>query len=116
MLRVRSLLFPLALVLGLAACGSSGASSTSNTGGAGTGGSGGRALAADEVSCEGRVLLKVPDDPAAEGPWPVGARTITVAGYTTEVWYPAQGVSPAPEPATLALLALGGAALMRRKK
>lgn len=90
MLGTRSLLVPLALVLGLAACGGSGANGAGGSGGAGTGGSGGRVLAADEVRCEERVLLKVPDDPAAEGPWPVGARTITVAGYTTEVWYPAQ--------------------------
>ncbi|APR75357.1 Putative lipoprotein signal peptide [Minicystis rosea] len=55
-------------------------------GGNGTGG----ALAANETLCEGRKLLTVPEDPAKTGPWAVGARTITVAGYKTEVWYPAE--------------------------
>ena len=33
-----------------------------------------------------------------------------------EVWTPASGTSPVPEPATLSLLALGGLALIRRRK
>lgn len=49
----------------------------------------------DEVTCEGRKLLALPEDPAAHGPWPVGARTITVAGLATEVWYPAERGSEA---------------------
>ena len=46
--------------------------------------------------CDGAKLLAWPvapglDDPTLlRGPWPVGARTITVAGLTTEVWYPAK--------------------------
>ncbi|MEO8554243.1 MAG: hypothetical protein ABI678_29910, partial [Kofleriaceae bacterium] len=41
------------------------------------------------VGCEGAALLASPSDYAARGPWPVGARTATVGGLTTEVWYPA---------------------------
>ena len=41
------------------------------------------------AACEGTTLFAAPDDPAAPGPWSVGARTVTVAGLTTEVWYPA---------------------------
>lgn len=42
-----------------------------------------------EASCEGSTLLAVPEDPAARGPWAVGARTVTLSGLTTEIWYPA---------------------------
>ena len=41
------------------------------------------------LGCDGATLLPLPVDYAAAGPWPVGARTIEVAGLTTEVWYPA---------------------------
>ena len=41
------------------------------------------------VGCNGTPLLANPDDPAARGPWPVGAKTVTLAGLRTEVWYPA---------------------------
>lgn len=40
-------------------------------------------------ACEGSALLVTPEDPGARGPWPVGARTVTLAGLTAEVWYPA---------------------------
>ena len=40
--------------------------------------------------CAGAVLCEVPEDPAAPGPWAVGARTVEVEGYTVEVWYPAK--------------------------
>jgi len=33
--------------------------------------------------------LELPDDPAARGPWKVGARMVEVAGLTVEVWYSA---------------------------
>jgi hypothetical protein len=78
----------------LLACGggetpsSSGGGGTGTTSGAGAGGAGG-AAAVKEVMCEGSLLLALPEDPAAEGPWPVGARTVTVAGLVTEIWYPA---------------------------
>ncbi len=39
--------------------------------------------------CNGAKLLAVPADPGARGPWAVGAKTVTVAGLVTEVWYPA---------------------------
>ncbi|MFT3776599.1 MAG: hypothetical protein QM820_65505 [Minicystis sp.] len=78
------------LLLGLVACSSGDPmNGTGGGGGTGTGGSGGSPLAVNETLCEGRKLLRVPDDPAQAGPWPVGAQTITVEGYTTEVWYPA---------------------------
>ena len=41
------------------------------------------------VGCNGTPLLANPDDPSAHGPWPAGARTVTLAGLRTEVWYPA---------------------------
>ncbi len=41
------------------------------------------------VGCEGASLLTNPSDPAERGPWPVGARTVTIGDLTTEVWYPA---------------------------
>lgn len=34
-------------------------------------------------------FLAVPEDPAAPGPWPVGARTVRVGRLTVEVFYPA---------------------------
>jgi predicted dienelactone hydrolase len=51
------------------------------------------------AGCGGARLLPVPDDPAAPGPWPVGVRTLTLAGLRVEVWYPARpgsavGVTP----------------------
>lgn len=45
------------------------------------------------VSCDGVSMPTIPDDPGARGPWAVGVRTITVAGLTTEVWYPAATAS-----------------------
>jgi predicted dienelactone hydrolase len=38
--------------------------------------------AATKLGCSGT-------DPALPGPWPVGVRTITLAGLTVEIWYPA---------------------------
>jgi hypothetical protein len=84
---------------------------------AGTGGSGGQSGAAGEAGAAGQgqgggapleevqgcsaevKLLAAPADPAARGPWPVGARTLTLGGLTTEIWYPAspgseQGKAP----------------------
>jgi hypothetical protein len=42
------------------------------------------------AGCGSTTLLTIPDDPSARGPWPVGAKTVTVAGLTTEIWYPAK--------------------------
>lgn len=43
----------------------------------------------ETAGCDGATLLANPGDAAARGPWAVGARTVTLAGLTTEVWYPA---------------------------
>ena len=43
----------------------------------------------DAMGCDGATLLENPVDTAARGPWPVGARTVTIEGRTVEVWYPA---------------------------
>lgn len=39
--------------------------------------------------CAGGSFLPVPEDTSLPGPWPVGARTVTIGGLTAEVWYPA---------------------------
>ena len=74
-----------------------GAGSGGSGGGAGGGGSGGSGGAGggggtptDVTGCTGQTLYALPTDPSAPGPWPVGARTVTLAGLTTEVWYPAK--------------------------
>jgi platelet-activating factor acetylhydrolase isoform II len=41
------------------------------------------------TGCNGTPLLANSDDPSARGAWPVGARTVMLAGLRTEVWYPA---------------------------
>lgn len=69
-----------------------GAPTTSGTGETGgTGGTGGASSGGvDGVpGCDGGGFLPVPEDTSLRGPWPVGARTVTVGGLTAEVWYPA---------------------------
>lgn len=44
----------------------------------------------EAVGCDGAPLYERPADPAARGPWPVGAITTQVNGFNVEVWYPAQ--------------------------
>lgn len=51
--------------------------------------------AAEVAGCDGATLLSSPADPAAPGPWPVGARTVTIGRLTVEVWYPARPGSEA---------------------
>jgi hypothetical protein len=51
--------------------------------------SAGPAAPSDAPGCSGTTLFARPSDPGARGPWAVGAHTSTVAGFTTEVWYPA---------------------------
>jgi hypothetical protein len=51
-----------------------------------------------QAACPGQSLLALPTDPSARGPWPVGAKTVTLAGLTTEVWYPAPLGSDAGQP------------------
>ncbi len=69
------------------------AAATSAGSSSGSGGSGGSmgtgGAVAMEVMCEGSKLLAVPEDTAAPGPWPVGTKTVMLAGFTTEIWYPA---------------------------
>jgi hypothetical protein len=44
----------------------------------------------DVVGCTATSkFLAVPQDPAAAGPWPVGARQVKIGRLTVEVWYPA---------------------------
>ncbi len=50
------------------------------------------------AGCDGVPLLQLPEDPAAKGPWPVGARTVDIDGLTTEVWYPAKPGSEQCQP------------------
>lgn len=52
----------------------------------------------DIAGCDGATLLSSPADPAAPGPWPVGARTVTIGRLTVEVWYPATPGSEAGRP------------------
>ncbi len=58
-----------------------------------------------QQGCEGASLLALPTDPGADddgilhGPWPVGAQTLSIDGFTVEAWYPAvpgsaDGVAP----------------------
>ena len=49
----------------------------------------GGAVPEDVPACEG-TLYAVPEDPALRGPWPVGVKTVSVSGLTTEIWYPAR--------------------------
>ena len=41
------------------------------------------------TACSDIQLRNIPIDPSVRGPWPVGSRTVSVSGLTTEVWYPA---------------------------
>lgn len=79
-----------------------GGSTTAGTGGVGQAGSGTSGSSTtvkplpeskDFTGCDGAKLLQTKDggdDPGVRGPWPVGARTVTIDGLTTEVWYPAE--------------------------
>lgn len=76
-----------AIVVALAGCGGTGtggATPAQPDGGSGTG-----QPPIDVSGCDGQALLENPYDPAAAGPWAVGARTVQVGRLTTEVWYPA---------------------------
>jgi hypothetical protein len=45
---------------------------------------------APSAACGVTKTYVLPDDPGAKGPWAVGARTVTIQGLTTEIWYPAK--------------------------
>jgi predicted dienelactone hydrolase len=56
----------------------------------GCGGDSGPPPVTEITGCDGAALLSKPRDPAARGPWPVGARTVTLGRLgKVEVWYPA---------------------------
>jgi dienelactone hydrolase len=77
------------LFLSIAACGSStpgNGSGPDATPGAGPDGAPGATV----TGCDGASFLENPVDPMARGPWPVGARTVTIGRLTVEVFYPAQ--------------------------
>ncbi|MCE9578706.1 MAG: hypothetical protein K8W52_36615 [Deltaproteobacteria bacterium] len=42
------------------------------------------------AGCDGATFLQNPADPRAPGPWPVGAKTVTIGRLTVEIFYPAQ--------------------------
>ncbi|MEZ4454530.1 MAG: hypothetical protein R3B09_34075 [Nannocystaceae bacterium] len=99
---------PLLLSPVLAACGDDGSASAtaSASGGETTTTSGGETTSegsgsesegggAVQKGCDDAVFLEIPEDPAARGPWAVGARTFTIADRVTEIWYPAKPGSEA---------------------
>jgi dienelactone hydrolase len=45
---------------------------------------------AEVAGCGSALLYESPPDAALSGPWPVGARTVSIDGRTVEVWYPAE--------------------------
>lgn len=60
------------------------------------------------AGCDGAKLLASPADLAQRGAWAVGAKTVTVEGLRTEVWYPVEkaaveGMPPARYDIRLAL-------------
>ena len=81
-MRTRTLVAMFSVSSALLAC-----SSSSGTGANGAAGDGGPTTG--PLACEGATLVALPEDPSARGPWAVGAKTVTVAGLTTEIWYPA---------------------------
>jgi len=54
-----------------------------------TGETGGPAAPAVVPGCGESQIYEPPTDLTAPGTWAVGARTTTVSGYRTEIWYPA---------------------------
>ncbi len=71
-----------ALVSGLVACSST--YPIVGIGGSGACVDGLAARSPRRTRCEGRTSSRSPKDPAQTGPWAVGAKTVTVAGYKTE--------------------------------
>lgn len=56
--------------------------------------------AEDRAGCDDATFLATSADPAARGPWDVGARTIELGRLRVEVWYPAApGSAAGGEPA-----------------
>ena len=65
---------------------------------AGDGGATDSASGADGGGCGATSLLDRPADPSAKGPWPVGAKSTTINGLVTEIWYPAAVGSESGKP------------------
>lgn len=88
------LFVPLCLTLG--ACATTDGSESDTEG---SGDTDGTDEPAEIEGCQGAALLERPSDLTARGPWDVGARSLVVAGRTTEVWYPASpGSAEGAEP------------------
>jgi pimeloyl-ACP methyl ester carboxylesterase len=84
------------ILIALCACGGGGGGSDDDGGGGDDDGPPGE----DRAGCDGASFLATPTDPAADGPWDVGARTVTIGRLTVEVWYPAApGSADGQEPA-----------------
>lgn len=82
----------------VSACSSSAGPNGATEGGATEDAGGAADGATASGACDGTKLLALPTDPSARGPWAVGAKTITIAGLTAEVWYPAPPASSAGKP------------------
>jgi predicted dienelactone hydrolase len=82
------LAFGLCVVMLLAGCGGGGEPLPPGAPDPGRGEADPRPEPTEVAGCGDAVLHANPDDPAEPGHWPVGVRTVTVDGLTTEVWYP----------------------------
>jgi hypothetical protein len=78
----------------LAACSSSEkiptSSSARDAGSAAEGGAGVAGAPTVEYCGGSTKLLELPANPGERGPWSVGSRAVTVAGFDAEVWFPAR--------------------------
>lgn len=54
----------------------------------GCGTSGPPEVGSEIAGCDGAKLMASPQDPRERGVWAVGAKTVTIDGLRTEVWYP----------------------------
>ncbi len=90
---------PTSAASGETSAGADETSTSATTGASSAGGSSTSSGDADETTgasgdentdaCEGTTLRPKPNDTGAPGPWPVGARTVTIDDLTVEVFYPA---------------------------
>ena len=72
----------------MVACGSSSAPSSADAGQPSQGDAAADGASAASL-CAFATALSLPADPSAKGPWPVGAKSTTIHGLLTEIWYPA---------------------------
>ena len=79
-----------AIVLALGGCSSSATTAPADAGAAAdASGDIHKDVPTRQFGCPGDQRLAMPEDPEQGGPWPVGARTVTIGGLRTEIWYPA---------------------------